>query len=165
MDSRVVDRYRQVHAMLGQTEVSLGYRTVALARPDDLDEAQLGYGRAPDGMDLAGTADGDWNRSWVVVGHDDECGDPVFVDTAVKDWPVYTAMHGEDRWEPAQIAVSFDAFLAALGRVRALSAGRETPVSLESNPVSDSERADLLESIEKANPGCELVFWESWLEV
>ena len=164
MDSRVVDRYREVHATQGVSDVALGYRTVVIARPEGLDDAQIGYSRAPDGADLTGPDDGAWDRSWVVVGYEDQCGDPVFIDTALWDWPVYTAMHGEGTWDPSQIAVSFESFLSALARVRKASAGRETPVALENNPLSDSERSDLLASIAAANPGCELAFWESWLE-
>src|SRR5688572_18401690 len=164
MDLGIADRYRKVHATQSVSEVALGYRTVVILDPDGLDNAQVGYSRAPDGSDLTGPDDGAWRRSWVVVGHEDQCGDPLFVDTASGEWPVYTAMHGEGMWEPVPIAVSFDAFLAALAKVRAASAGRETPVALENNPFSEAERSDLLAAISKANPGCELAFWESWFE-
>ena len=164
MDSGVFDRYREVYVRHGAGEVALGYRTVVIAPPEGLEDAQIGYSRAPDGADLTGSGDGAWNPSWVVVGYEDQCGDPVFVDTAARDWPVYTAMHGEGTWDALPIAISFDAFLLALARVRTASAGRETPVALENNPFSDSERSDLLASIAAANPGCELDFWQSWLE-
>src|SRR5688572_860252 len=100
MDLGIADRYRKVHATQSVSEVALGYRTVVILDPDGLDNAQVGYSRAPDGSDLTGPDDGAWRRSWVVVGHEDQRGDPLFVDTASGEWPVYTAMHGEGMWEP-----------------------------------------------------------------
>ena len=62
-------------------EVSLGYRTVTLFSSEDLEEAQLGYSVDIDGQSLVGTEEGDWLSSWLVIGNEDETGDPIFIDT------------------------------------------------------------------------------------
>ena len=51
-----------------------------------------------------------------------------------------TAMHGEGSWEPEPIAKSLSALAIALRAIKDISVGREHPVALEQNPLSDSER-------------------------
>ena len=144
--------------------VALGYRTVDLVATDQLDEAQVGYAVDTSGRRLVGTESGAWAPEWLVVAIEDELGDPLFVDTGKPSWPVFTAPHGEGRWEPDQIADSFEGFLAALEVMRTVARGRETPVARESNPVSDSERDRALGVISASNPRSSATFWETWLE-
>ena len=99
-----------------------------------------------------------------MIAHEDELGDPIFTDLAADQLPVFTAAHGEGVWEPVQIADSFDGFLAGLAAVAAVSGGREHPVGLEENPLSDEDRQRVLRTIGEANPNSNLEFWELWLK-
>ncbi|MGH7719327.1 MAG: hypothetical protein ACREON_10845, partial [Gemmatimonadaceae bacterium] len=143
--------------------LTLGFRAVSLADPDGLAEAQIGYSISAGGDDLTGTAPGDWRPSWLVIGHEDETGDPLFVDTTSGDWPVYTAAHGDGTWLPERIADGILSFCRALHLLRYVAPGRETPVALETNPVPESEQRRILSRIEDENPYSSLDFWESWL--
>ena len=83
---------------------------------------------------------GDWRESWLVIGYEDECGDPIFIDAAGPEFAVYTAAHGTGDWVPDPVATSFANFVRALTLVKNLSVGRETPVERETIPISTNER-------------------------
>jgi hypothetical protein len=147
-----IEKYAEARARTTLDEVSFGYTTVSLYPPEELEPAQAGY-----------EGDG-WRESWLVIGSEDLTGDPLFVDTADDALPVYTAMHGEGEWEPALVADSFAGFVTALETVAAAGQGRENPVQLEANPLSDDERQRILQTIANANPGALPEFWAGWLE-
>jgi hypothetical protein len=71
--------------------VTVGDATYVLAATNALGETQLGYRTSPDGEDLTGDGEGDWRSSWLVVGGEEDLGDPLFVDLAEIEFPVYTA--------------------------------------------------------------------------
>jgi hypothetical protein len=141
------------------SRVSLGQSSVLLWHPSELVKRQVGYSTSRDGSSLSGDGDGDWRRNWLAIGIEGECGDPLFIDTAVPDYPVYTAWHGEGRWDPKPIAVSLAGLREALLTVAKAAKERETPVALEQNPISPQERLVVLEEIQRHNPGINLYFW------
>jgi hypothetical protein len=143
--------------------VSLGSRSVILLGINELEVMQVGYSVAPDGTSLTGNAEGDWKQQWLVIGYEDLCGDPFFIDTDGPGYPVYTAMHGQGSWAPCLAAVSFKSFLRALGYVKDISAGRENPVERESNPIPRQDSEALLKLIADENPRADLEFWELWV--
>jgi hypothetical protein len=143
--------------------VSLGYRRVILHRHDELRQGQVGYSIDDQGTALTGDAPGDWRENWLVIGYEDECGDPIFIDATRQEFPVYTAPHGKGDWVPNLVATSFANFIRALTYVKNLSVGRENPVEREANPVPASERRAILEAISHENSGASLEFWETWL--
>jgi hypothetical protein len=145
-------------------EVSVGYRLVTLFTADELEEAQIGYSIDINGQSLTGTGDGDWHPSWLVIGNEDETGDPIFIDADDDQFPVYIAMHGEGEWEPDKIAVSLKSFISALSYIKELSVGRENPVALEKNPIPTDEQERILKIISETNKNIEMDFWETWLE-
>jgi hypothetical protein len=145
------------------SNVSFGYSSLNIFRPGDLERHQTGYSVAPDGKRLWGDGDGDWRRSWVVVGDEGEGGDPIFVDIAAAGYPVHTAGHGEGRWDAKSIAVSLDGLREALRAVAIAARGREHPAALEENPITAGERDQVIESIRKHNPNIDLYFWKLML--
>lgn len=83
------------------------------ATADELGRLQLGHRVHPNGRDLTGRKDGDWLPTWIVIANDEDAGDPLFVDVADDDLPVYTSMHGQGYWEPDQVAGSLSDLLDA----------------------------------------------------
>jgi hypothetical protein len=69
----------------------------------------------------------DWKGSWVVIGESSLLGDPYFLDVSKPDpegdCPVYTAMSGQDRWQPTLAASSFAQFLRILSTAMEIAAG------------------------------------------
>src|SRR5690349_20244544 len=134
-----LERFREALAEIAG-QVSVGYRAVHVFSPAELDGGQVGYARDPKGRDLTGGREGDWRKSWIVCGYEDMCGDPVFVDLAELEWPVFTAAHGGGAWEPILIAKSFRSFCEALAEVGRLSKGWSSPAELEEHPLTEKER-------------------------
>lgn len=143
--------------------VSLGYKTVHLHLPSELPDAQLGYSVDPEGNSLIGKQDGDWKENWIVIGYEDLCGDPIFIDTSGDGFPVYTAMHGTGSWEPELIAATLTGLMGAMEIMAAVSVGREHPVALEAKAITPEVQSRTLEEIARINPGADMSFWELWM--
>ena len=79
-------------------EVTIGYSTIYLFAKSGLVEGQKGYSVDPNGKILTGEKDGDWKNSWLVIGYEELCGDPIFVDLNLEHLPVFTAIHGIGSW-------------------------------------------------------------------
>ena len=113
---------------------------------------------------LSGMGEWDWRYSWLVIGSEDETGDPIFIDTEDEQFPVYSAFHGQGNWEAYKIAASLKKFDKTLSFISQLAVGRENPVELEKNPITSEERKQVLKIIAQENDHTEMSFWESWLE-
>jgi len=159
MNIVIPSSYQQMRAALLLDRVSFGCMGVELYPVGKLPLAQRGYGVLP-----YVDEDSEWDPAWVVIGCEDLTGDPIFIDTEDEDFPIYTAEHGAGRWSPQLIAFSFQHFIAILRQVQRLARGRENPVALERNPISEAEREEVLAFIRRNNPDVSMDFWEFWLE-
>jgi len=130
----VPPEYADLRRRFPLAAVRIGYSGVELDSLAGIPEAQKGYSIIPEGSET------DWRASWLVIGHEISMGDPVFIDVEEEDFPVYTAPHGEGSWSPTQIAPSSSALFAILAKLAALAKGRENPVLMEKNPISEVEK-------------------------
>lgn len=68
-----------------------------------------------------------WKPAWVMIGESSLLSDPYFLDTSKPDpegdCPVYTAMIGQDKWQPTLCASSFAQFLRILSTAMEIAAG------------------------------------------
>jgi hypothetical protein len=112
-------------------EIQLGFNGMQFFTPDQLQEGQVGYSITQEGQSLAGNQEGDWRKSWIVIGNESCCGDPIFIDTADHNLPVYFASHGAGAWEPELIASGLKNFVETIKLLKRVSQGREDPVALE----------------------------------
>ena len=149
---------------LAPREVTIGMAGIELFSPAALPSEQVGYARSPEGEDLCGNRSGDWQRSWVVFGHENLCGDPLFVDADDTEFPVFTAMHGVGSWEPNLISDSFSAFAATMQEMSRLSVGRQDS-DLDDNPLSPAERKSLIKTLRRLSPQAAPDFWLGLFEV
>ncbi|BCB04005.1 hypothetical protein [Bacillus sp. KH172YL63] len=85
--------------------------SIHLFSSEEFEEGQLGYRVDGEGHSLTGNQKGDWKETWFVIGYDEDLGDPIFVDIGDSNYPVLTAMHGEDEWEPEGMFSSLNEFL------------------------------------------------------
>ncbi len=154
----IPDRYKQLRAGVPFDGVSIGYGSVDLAPVDQLETMQQGYSIVPAGQET------DWHLEWVVIGTDGLCGDPIFIDTSIASYPVYTAAHGMGEWSPQLIASTFQHFIRILERLQVLARGRATPVQMEEHPLSDKEREAFIDSIRRDSSDVEVTFWETICE-
>lgn len=95
-------------------EVSVGLTTIHLFSENEVFDGQLGYSVDTIGNSLVGEKNGDWKKTWLVIGYEDLCGDPIFTDLDKKNFPVFTAIHGTGNWNEKLIAESFDNFIKSL---------------------------------------------------
>lgn len=152
----IPSRYRQLRASAPFDSVSFGHHGICLTAVAELEQAQEGYGIVPDQRTT-------WNPEWVVIGHDEMCGDPIFIDTDDDDFPVYTAEHGAGEWRPQLIAFSFQHLIDILGQFRSFRGGRTSPAELERQPITPEEKTGLLAFIRDRNPDIDISVWEDWL--
>ena len=149
------------------SEVSLGYETIRIYQGSDRESSQVGYSVMSSGESLTGDGDGDgdgdWHPHWIVIGYEELCGDPIFIDAACDGFPVYTAPHGEGRWDAEPIAVSLESFGKSLSVMAHVAKGRQFPTALEKNPITAPEKEATIAAIKRENPGLELRFWETLL--
>jgi len=139
---------------------SIGYSGLRFFVESEFSDGQRRYSINDEGKSLVGEDEGDWQLGWKVIGYEESCGDPIFVDTDLDGVPVFMAIHGVGDWNPVQIADSFDAFEKTLKKVSDISVGRENPVLLEKNPIGDSESEAALGEIRQINPQSDIEFWE-----
>ena len=147
-----------------QRDVSFGSTTIHIFRAAELGAQQVGYSVTATGESLIGEKDGDWLKTWLVIGYEDLCGDPIFINTLEVAFPVYTAAHGEGRWDAVQIADSLLGFGSALSAIVRAAKGRKHPLALENNPLKPLDRETTLADIREHNPSVNLGFWEAVLE-
>lgn len=96
---------------LAGEEYELDDMTLSLFMEEEIYNEQLGYSIDSEGNSLIGENEGDWKSSWLVIGQDVYCGDPIFVDVLQTGYPVYTAIHGEGDWEPILLSNTLHNFL------------------------------------------------------
>lgn len=88
---------------------------------NEIVEGQLGYSVDPSGKDLTGPDR--WHAEWIVIGHENLCGDPIFIDVRNTNLPVFTAMHGAGTWDEVLIAQSAAVFFESLAVVKRIQSG------------------------------------------
>lgn len=121
---RIPSRYRSM--LIGadplKVETVTPVERVRLIPASELEKAQERV-MSPEG----GGGPGDWKPSWVIVAESSLLGDPYFLDVSKPDpegdCPVYTAMSGQDRWNPTLAASSFAQFLRILATAMEIADG------------------------------------------
>lgn len=154
-------QYLKIRNAIQLDEVSYGYRTFTLFSESEIDEEQKGYSTNA----ITGERLSDWNSNWLVIGREDFVGDPLFVDLQIAELPVYTAAHGEGRWNQVLVAASFSGLIESLLEVQRVSNGRSNPVELENNPLLEAICEQILDRISKLSGNAPLEFWENWFEI
>lgn len=122
---RIPSRYRAFLAGADplKVETVTPVERVRLVPSSELESAQAQIINPPEG----GKVPADWKPSWIVIAESSLLGDPYFLDVSKLDpegdCPVYTAMSGQDRWNPTLAASSFAQFLRILATAMEIAAG------------------------------------------
>ncbi len=122
---RVPSRYRNFLLEVNpiRVETVTPVERIRLIPAEELERAQANAKNPPEG----GSVPLDWKASWIVVGESSLLGDPYFLDVSKPDpegdCPVYTAMSGQDRWNPTLAASSFAQFLRILTTAMEIATG------------------------------------------
>lgn len=144
-------------AFLNQVEdISIGNSELRFVKATSIEEVQLDYRKCPHGQSFTGKKPGDWKKNWIVIAKDD-LGEPIFVDCAHCDLPVYTAPDWETHWKEIRIASSLGNFKQILEEILKLK------TSNEDSPIEEAKVDDFLEKIKAGNKRIDLEFWEDFL--
>jgi len=160
-----IDKYKKFLEAVSISQVSFGSTTIHLFSEDELSKGQIGYSIDSNGKPLTGNDEGDWKRGWFVIGFEDLCGDPIFIDLEMDCFPVFTAMHGIGHWNEQEVAETFEGFVGVLEVIAGVSKGRNTDALLEQNPLSSKEKRAILAEIKKIIPNSSTGFWENLLDI
>jgi hypothetical protein len=144
-------------------DISLGCSEINFCTIENIEDNQTGYGTDTDGNTLMTGNVGDWLKQWIVIATD-QLGDPIIVDTQLPNYPVFSAIHGEGKWEPFLIANSLANFKKIIGLIKQVSKNRTTPVEIENNPITKEELNRVVDDILKIDTGADISFWKSFLE-
>lgn len=145
-------------------DLCIGYSGITFLKVEELNKGQIGYSRNEDGNSFIDGQEGYWREEWLVIGQDELLGDPIFVDTKSEALTVFSAIHGEGKWEPYIVAHSFSNFINIIEHLKIISENRENPVALESNPLSIHESEQFLYNIKHNNPFADIQYWKGFLE-
>lgn len=156
-----LDKIKQF--LSGISDISLGYNEINFFDPLKLQDEQVGFSSDTEGNTLVTGNEGDWREEWIAIAND-EIGDPILIDTSTPQLAVLSAPHGEGTWEPFIIADSLNNFQNIISILNKISENRTTPVDLEKNPISNSERRSALNHIKRQNPNSEISFWQDYFE-
>jgi hypothetical protein len=143
---RVPSRYRTflLEADPIKVEAVTPVEKVRLFASSELVREQVGFGTLEDGTFRA-TKDGEWRKTWVLIGQSSLLGDPYFLDVAKLDaegdCAVFTAMSGAGRWEARLCGSSFAQFL------RILAAGMEVAQGFGEAMMDDDDEAAFREAL------------------
>lgn len=144
-------------------EVFFGSSGFSIADEDSIKDLQLGYSVHPDGSDLSGSNEGDWQKSWIVIGADTEIGDPFFVDVNEPSLPVYTAMHGMGEWNAEMVSSSLSSFLETLVYLHGISKQDFARIEPSEDTITDPHRlAVIKERLQKISG--EEYYWQNFIE-
>jgi hypothetical protein len=94
---------------------------ITLYSLDEIPDGQLGY---RDENEARPVTRGAWDKAWLVIGHEELAGEPIFIDTEAPALPVFSAPHGQGYWTPILIASSAAAFFRCLDFISTLQAGQ-----------------------------------------
>ncbi|BBI34337.1 hypothetical protein [Cohnella abietis] len=146
---KIPESFRKQREQCEIDSFSFGLCNIIIFRIEQLEAAQVGYAETKHGDALYGKEKGDWQNEWKVIGYEDLCGDPIFIDGSSDQFPVYTASHGEGTWSHVPIASSFANFVEILKL-------------LEQNAKNYSD--GVFKAILNENPDIDINFWRSILD-
>ena len=144
-------------------EVFFGSNGFSIVDEASINNLQLGYSVHPEGSDLSGSNEGDWQKSWIVIGTDTEVGDPFFVDINDPLLPVYTAMHGMGEWGEELVSKSLLSFLELLSYLNGISKQDYAQIDPDENTITDSKQLASIKSKLQEISG-EKDYWENFIE-
>ncbi len=139
---------------------SFGVVDLLLFSNDNSVKYQTGFSVDREGNPLFGFDEGDWQEGWYVIGIDQSCVDPIFIDLNDPDLPIYTAMTGMGDWQEKLISENYESFLNALSLVTEL---KERFGS--SDKVPDEEAQEFMLEIQRIVGEADLYYWGMYIQL
>ncbi len=130
---------------------------------DELDEYQIGYSIDLNGNSLVTDEADTWDDSWVVIGYETLCGDPIIIELNEAGYPVSRLMHGMGSWNNGTfLADSIKSFLSILKDIRCFLT--EKQMLQGKKMIQHKELKVLVNSMIEKNKTADFEIWESLLQ-
>lgn len=123
-------------------------------------QAQKGFSEDENGKSLITNSIGSWDKTWLVIGKENICDDPIFVDTYSEQLPVFTAIREHNNWEPVEIAPSLSSLQKIIAEIRKIN-GDDQECGNHSETAPEKQRH--MEIISRENAGLDNWWWEAML--
>lgn len=128
----------------------------------EIDECQIGYSIDSDGNSLVTEEEDTWNDSWIVIGYETLCGDPIIIELNEAGYPVCRLMHGMGSWDNGTfLANSMQSFLHILKDIRSFLT--EKQIVRGKRTIQHKELKALVNSVIEKNKAGDFEIWESLL--
>lgn len=150
-------------SLLANRKFTIGYRLLQFINPETLADEQESYRKNFAGFDMTNATDNHWQTQWIVFATD-ELGSPVFIDSGDKMLPVFTAANEEDEWIIYKVANRIEDYFRFVEIISKVAEDREDPDMLAKNPIPEVVSEAIMNEIEKYTVGCEVWYWELFLE-
>lgn len=152
-----------VHQFLSsQKSVTFGAAEIKFFSLEELESAQVGFVRDPDGNYLPDEEDGRRYHGWYAIGIDG-IDDIVTVNLSKQGLPVFTVEPAE--WHYCNVADSLVNFREILGKIREVAVGRENVDRIKTKPLSQREKSRALRFTRKRNGGGEYDYWDFFFDM
>ena len=129
--------------------LSFGITEISISDVENIEKAQIGYG-----VDSRGEKIEAWPEHWIVIGHENLSGDPIFIDLEEEDIAVCTAMEGMGDWSEVLISKSLKGFIDSLQFLAHYS---------NQPPIKEDAKELIRGKLMKLSGLEELDFWENIL--
>jgi len=161
-----VDINKLIHLLpVEEGSYYFGFSGFAIESKKTFEDAQLGYRTHPNGSDLTGSGEGDWKKSWYVIGRDTVVGDPFFVDLSTENFPIYTAMHGAGNWNPTLVSKDLSGFFSSINYLQKKSNQDSDLIEPDENTISDEvELGKIYKHLISLCGEDASFFWECFIE-
>ena len=160
-------KYLKIKKQLKISNVSIGYTYLDFPKIRELLLYNFLFGIKNVLSILSRNTDFMWKKEWILIGFN-EMGDYIYIDTSNKKDKVCLIIHDMLEFGEDIIAVSFKSFLEGIEILKKVSINRKNPVKLKENPISITEKEDVLKLISSINQDIEIKyekdFWEAFFE-
>lgn len=129
---------------------------------DQLEKGQIGYRIDSEGNTLVSNEEGSWEETWVVIGYETLCGDPIVVDLGEEGYPVFLLMHGMGSWEGgSSLAESIILFYHAVNDIYKFIT--ENGLLEGNSPIHRNNLKLLIDKLLEENEYVDFCTWEALL--
>lgn len=150
VSEKPAQQLRRILGAMKNRAVSYGWGEIEIGDGTELSSARAMFPDAPKGQ--------------AVIGSLTLTGDPIGVDLARAEFPVWTNSHDDEDWDPTWIASSLVLFDRALGIVAESTRGRNSADDVEANPLSQADIEKIVSTIRAADPEADADFWRAFFE-
>jgi len=136
-----------------------------IATSDNFDYIQTDYRVDWNGKDITGDEEGDWQKSWYVIGNDLDGVSPVFVDIEEQPLRVYIPKGSRGSWKANLVSESLEGFICAMEYIQSLGGEEETFLYPHKDMLTDEKKlTEFFDTILSFTGEESSAFWREFID-